>query len=132
MKTAVVLTIAIFSQAIGNIFLSKAMKAVGTGIAGNHGIDLVLQALQNPGLILGTVLLILFFVLYSAALSWADLSFVLPATSFGYILNVAFAHHFLGEPVSSVRWAGTLLIAAGVILVSRSGGSNEKKLQEAL
>jgi uncharacterized membrane protein len=66
-------------------------------------------------------LLIVFFVLFSASLSWADLSFVLPATSFGYVLNVTFAWHFLGETVSATKWMGTILICIGVIAVSRSG-----------
>ena len=69
----------------------------------------------------GTLLLIVFFVLYSAALSWADLSFVLPATAFGYVLNVAAGHYFLGELVSNRRWAGAVIITLGVLFVSRSG-----------
>jgi len=70
---------------------------------------------------LGTALLIVFFVLYSAALSWADLSFVLPATAFGYVLNVAAGHYFLNESVTPTRWAGSVVITLGVFLVSRSG-----------
>jgi drug/metabolite transporter (DMT)-like permease len=70
---------------------------------------------------LGTLLLIVFFVLYSAALSWADLSFVLPATAFGYVLNVAAGYYFLNESVSPARWAGSVVITLGVFLVSRSG-----------
>jgi len=69
----------------------------------------------------GTLLLIVFFVLFSAALSWADLSFVLPATAFGYVLNVAAGNYFLGESVSNRRWAGAAIITLGVLFVSRSG-----------
>ena len=59
------------------------------------------------------MLLIVFFALYSAALSWADLSFVLPATAFGYVLNVAAGYYFLNETVSPIRWAGAVIITAG-------------------
>src|SRR5437870_1220363 len=85
MKTAVVLILAIFAQVAGNICLSK----------GVHGIEneslqaTLLQIVQNPMIWLGILGLAIFFVLYTAALSWADLSFILPATSFGYVLNVA-------------------------------------------
>lgn len=118
MKTSTVLIVAIISQAIGNVFLTKAMKAVTTDY---DLFSTALRAASNPGVWLGTALLIVFFVLYSAALSWADLSFVLPATAFGYVLNVAAGHYFLGESVSPARWAGSAIITLGVFLVSRSG-----------
>ena len=50
-------------------------------------------------------------------LSWADLSYVLPVTAFGYVLNAVLGRVFLGEQVTPARWAGTLLIMAGVVLV---------------
>lgn len=123
MKTACVLIIAIISQAMGNVYLAKAMKAITMASAG-AGDDLIATAARaatSPMLWLGTLLLVVFFVLYSAALSWADLSFVLPATAFGYVLNVAAGHYFLNETVSPARWAGSVIITLGVFLVSRSG-----------
>jgi drug/metabolite transporter (DMT)-like permease len=120
MKTATVLIVAIVSQAIGNVYLTKAMKAV-TSAGADDLMSTVLRAASNPTLWLGTALLIVFFALYSAALSWADLSFVLPATAFGYVLNVAAGHYFLSESVSPSRWAGSAIITLGVFLVSRSG-----------
>jgi len=128
MKTASVLFLAILAQATGNIFLSKAMKHV-SGAPGAQGLlPYVLQLAQNPMIWIGTALLILFFLLYSASLSWADLSFVLPATSFGYILNVALAHYFLNEAVSPLRWIGTVLVAIGVLFVSKAGAKSVKEI----
>jgi drug/metabolite transporter (DMT)-like permease len=121
MKTAAVLIIAIISQAIGNVYLTKAMKAVTAAGAGDDLMSTALRAAGSPTLWLGTALLIVFFALYSASLSWADLSFVLPATAFGYVLNVAAGHYFLNESVSPARWAGSAIITLGVLLVSRSG-----------
>jgi drug/metabolite transporter (DMT)-like permease len=121
MKTAVVLVLAIISQAIGNVFLTKGMKALASaGDAGNW--PSFLQAgVQSRELWIGTIFLLGFFVLFSAALSWADLSFVLPATSFGYVLNVACGYYILNETVTQKRWVGALVITLGVVLVSRSG-----------
>ena len=122
MKTAVVLVVAIVSQAVGNVFLTRAMKLItNPAVGGDDLLSTILRAITNPTLWLGTALLIVFFVLYSAALSWADLSFVLPATAFGYVLNVAAGHYFLSESVTPARWAGSLIITLGVFLVSRSG-----------
>jgi len=119
MKTAAVLTLAILSQAAGNVCLTKGMKALAAGDLGLA--DKILIGAQTPMLWAGTALLIVFFALYSAALSWVDLSFVLPATSFGYVLNVACGYYFLNEQVRPSRWVGALVITLGVVLVSRSG-----------
>ena len=127
MKTAVVLITAIVAQALGDVFLTKGMKAIESLESGaasdsvSQVIHIGLQAIQSPMVWFGTLLLIVFFALFSAALSWADLSFVLPATAFGYVLNVAAGSYFLGESVSNRRWIGAAIITLGVLFVSRSG-----------
>ena len=130
MKTAAVLIIAIVAQAAGNVLLTRGMKTVaamatgdGSGLMNtmSQSLHAAWQAARSPEVLVGTVLLIVFFALYSAALSWADLSFVLPATAFGYVLNVAAGHYFLDEKVTSARWIGSLIITLGVVCVSRSG-----------
>ena len=129
MKTAIVLITAIVAQAFGDVCLTKGMKAIasldangaGPGESLSQASHIALQAMQSPMVWVGTLLLIVFFTLFSAALSWADLSFVLPATAFGYVLNVAAGNYFLGESVSNRRWAGALIITLGVLFVSRSG-----------
>jgi|WetSurMetagenome_2_1015567.scaffolds.fasta_scaffold381727_3 drug/metabolite transporter (DMT)-like permease len=122
MKTAIVLSAAMLSQTIGDVLLSRGMKQTDHLVWARpeSWMDSLLKIIALPDVWLGTVFLILFFALFSAALSWADLSFVLPATSFGYVLNVAAAHLFLGEKVTMAKWAGSLLICAGVLAVSRS------------
>src|SRR5262245_48768427 len=123
MKTAVVLVLAIVAQAIGDVFLTRGMKALPSIDAGEAAglLTLFVHGLQSPALWIGTALLIVFFALYSAALSWADRSFVLPVTAFGFVLNVACGYYFLQETISSRRWIASLVITVGVVLVSRSG-----------
>lgn len=140
MKTAVVLITAIVAQALGDVFLTKGMKAIVALETGRGGVSesisqvshLALQAIQSPMVWVGTLLLIVFFVLFSAALSWADLSFVLPATAFGYVLNVAAGNYFLNETVSNRRWAGAAIITLGVLFVSRSGQRSGETTCEGL
>ena len=122
MKTAVVLLLAMLAQAGGDVCLSKGMRYIGAAsqLEGHEMVSLILGGLANPTIWLGMGLLGVFFGLYVTALSWADLSFVLPATAFGYILNVACGYYFLHEAVTPTRWAGSLLICLGIFCVSRS------------
>jgi drug/metabolite transporter (DMT)-like permease len=52
-----------------------------------------------------------------ALLSWAQVSFVVPATAANYVVGAVGAKFLLKERVSQARWAGLLLVAAGVALV---------------
>jgi len=114
-KTILVLIPAIFAQAGGNVLLSMRMREIGSS-----WLPLVPRAVESPTLWFGTALLIVSFVLFATALSWADLSFVVPAISAEVVLNVMFANYFLHEVVSLTRWTGVLLISIGVLLVLRS------------
>ncbi len=127
-KTILVLIPAIFAQAAGNVFLSMRMKEVGD----SDLLALLPRALESPSLWLGIVLLMVSFVLFAASLSWADLTFVLPAISLEVVVNVVFAEYFLGELVSPTRWAGVALIFFGVILVVRSERQKKRRQQNAL
>lgn len=51
------------------------------------------------------------------ALSWANVSVVVPATAANYALGTLGAKWVLGEQVSRMRWAGVLLVCLGVALV---------------
>ncbi len=129
MKTAIVITIAVLAQAVGNTLLSKGMKDIASQPAFADGFSLMmlLSAMQDPIIWAGIVLLILFFACFLSALSWADLSFVLPATASGYILNVFLAHRYLAEPVSASRWMGSVVIVLGIALVACSTKSSDVK-----
>jgi drug/metabolite transporter (DMT)-like permease len=127
-RTYILLAIAVLSQAAGNVFLSKGMKDIACAVQSAHAgfFPLIFDVAGNPLIWFGTGLLIIFFLLFLTVLSLADLSFVLPVISIEVVANVAFASYFLNEPVSPVRWFGTVLISLGVILVFRSGGNKEE------
>jgi uncharacterized membrane protein len=122
MKTAVVLTIAILANSVGNILLSKGMRDYDS--AAPSVLEWLYRAaghvVTDPWMISGVLLLIVFLSAYMAALSWADLSFVLPATAPAYILTEVLAKIYLHETVTLMRWGGTFLIIIGTCLVARS------------
>jgi len=102
---------------IGDSLLSRGMKQTGS-ISLQHPSDLILAVL-NPSVAIGILLLLGFFASYMTALSWADLTYVLPATSLGYVLLTLIAKFYLHEAVTTSRWIGVLLISAGVGFVTR-------------
>ncbi len=128
MKTAFVITLAVIAQAVANTLLSKGMKVIASMPSFSDGFSLMMlaYALKSPFIWGGIVLLIVFFACFLSAVSWADLSLVLPITALGYILNVFSGSYFLDEPVSPARWIGSVLIVFGVILVSLSGARKDK------
>jgi drug/metabolite transporter (DMT)-like permease len=52
------------------------------------------------------------------ALSWADLTFVMPATAFGYVVVALLSRFWLHEHLSVYRWAGIALIVCAVGFVA--------------
>jgi bacterial/archaeal transporter family protein len=122
MKTLLVLFVAILAQCFGDAFLTRGMKEVGEvdTLAPRELLEIGVEVFSTPYIWLGVGLLATFFGLYLVALSWADLSFVLPVTAFGYVANAAVAWALLGERVPPLRWVGTLIICGGVAVVSRT------------
>lgn len=112
----VVLLAIVFSAAIGDVLLSVGMKQIGA-ISPGRWLDL-LFAIRNPFVALGILCLLIFFGSYLTALSWADLTFVLPATALGYVVVALLSKFFLHESVSASRWVGIGLISAGVGIVA--------------
>jgi drug/metabolite transporter (DMT)-like permease len=102
--------------ACGDVMLSRGMKQFGSISLDNW--TLIFSALLSPWVIAGIVLLIGFMSSYLTALSWADLTYVLPATSMGYIVTAGLAKLFLHETVTPKRWIGILLITIGVGFVA--------------
>ena len=122
MKTKICLFIVVVANALGNVILRHGMQQVGS-IASYRPLDLIfssLRALANPFVLAGVSLLVVFFLAHMIVLSWADLSYVLPMTSTGYILVTVLGWWWLGEAVGPGRWVGTIVITAGVILVGRT------------
>ena len=102
--------------AAGDSMLSHGMKQAGR-ISLHHPLSLILAVL-NPWVAIGILLLLAFFASYMNALSWADLTYVLPATSLGYVLLALVAKFALHEQVSPLRWVGIALISGGVGFVA--------------
>jgi len=119
LKTWLFTAIVVLSNAFGDFFMKRGLPA-SARLAGP--LDYV-GALFQPWVALGVVLLVVWQMSRMALFSWADLSYVLPVTSIGYVLVALIGKVFLREAISPRRWAGILLIMAGVALVGASAPS---------
>lgn len=120
MKIVITVAIAALSAAIGETLMSVGMRRYGVISLTDpaHLVTLVLSVVRNPYVFMGVAFLAVFFFLYLAALSWADLSYVLPLTAMSYIFAALMAKFALKEDVSWQRWLGTMIIVIGVSFVA--------------
>ena len=122
MKLVLAILVQMTAVTVGDLLLAKGVRLLGpipvTSIA---SIFIYLgKALSSAYVVTGIVFLALSFFTWIAVLSRADLSFALPLTAIGYVLNAFAARLVLHEHISPVRWLGTLVICLGVLIISRS------------
>lgn len=115
-KYLVLLGVAVFAVT-GDSLVSRGMKQLG-GVSLHHLPGIILVVFR-PEVAIGVLFLLAFFACYIAALSWADLTYVLPTTSISFILLTLVARFILHENVSLTRWLGVLLISIGVGFVTQ-------------
>ncbi len=111
-----VLLAVMVTASFGDALLSRGMGQIGP--VDIHNLSLLWSALLNPYIIGGTVLLIGFFAAYMTALSFADLTFVMPATALAYVMTALLSRYWLHEHLSPYRWAGIALIVCAVGFVA--------------
>ncbi|HVB28444.1 MAG TPA: EamA family transporter [Terriglobia bacterium] len=127
-KTFVLLALMVTFGSSGDVLLSQGMKRLGEihSWAPERAITFFSRAFGSGTIWLAIALLILFLVSYMLVLSWADFSYVSPASAIGYVMVALMGYFFLGEHVPTTRWIGVCLICAGVIVV---GGTHPSTTQ---
>ncbi len=119
----------VLTASFGDALLSRGMAqiVVQRGQVDLHHLPLLFHALANPNVIAGIVLLIGFFASYMTALSWADLTFVMPATAFGNVVIALISRFLLHETLSWSRWLGILLLTSAVGFVANRPARTDLK-----
>lgn len=127
-KLILILLLGLLFEACGVVFLSKGLKETGQ-VKITHISDvlrLVKLAATNGNILLGVFLEAVFFGALLYLMSQADLGFVWPLTALGFVLTTLAAKFILHEEVSSLRWAGVILIVAGAVLITWSEKTKPK------
>lgn len=122
LKTYLLIVLMVILGPLGNVLLGKGMKRIGAATAWNPPEILhFLVQLSRSGVIwTGVACLMAFFAAYMLVLSWADYSYVQPASAMAYGMVALLGHYLLGETVTPLRWAGVLIICAGVLVVGHT------------
>ena len=124
-KTKLLTLFVVSTNVLGNFAMSWGLKhqSVDLGLSPIGYIRMIF----TPWVLLGTSLLILWLLSRMTLLGWADLSYVLPVTSVGYVMSAILGRIFFGEQVTWHRWLGTGLIVAGIVFVGLTTANTTKE-----
>jgi EamA-like transporter family len=133
-RIALFLGITILAGTGGELLVAHAMRLAArtsadattsdltrtSGVARSGIVGLLERGLRPGAFWIGIALQAVAFFALLALLSWADLSFVVPATALNYVVGAAGSALFLREQVNRTRWAGVLLVCIGVAVMCAS------------
>jgi len=129
LKTYIFLVLIVLFSSSGNIFLSQGMKQIGA-VRIRSASDLVrlfVEIFSDGWIWMGIAALLLFLGCFMVVLSWADYSFISPASASSYIVVPLVGHFLLGEKVPPLHWAGIMIICVGVGLVRHTAPSTTRE-----
>lgn len=118
-----ILVFIMLGASVGDALLSRGMREVGP--VSLHHLTLLFHALLNPWVLAGITVLISFMGSYMTALSWADLTFVQPATAFGNVVTALIGRLWLHEAITPMRWLGIGCIVIGVGFIANGPSRTE-------
>ncbi len=120
MLNLILLAVVVVTGAMGEVFSTQAMKHAGEIHTLHVGrlLRILGRAFRHPRFALSLLLMAVSFFTYLVFLARTDLSFAVPATALGYVVESLVARSMLGEQLNGRRWAGILVVCAGVALVS--------------
>ncbi len=116
-KTWLAIAIIALADSTGDLCLARGMKQIGE--VNLKSIKSLVQQISkiiiNRLIILGVFCQAVAFLSFISVLSWADVSFVRPATALTYISSILGAKFWLKEKVSLGRFIGIIFIVIGLI-----------------
>ena len=122
LKTYVSLLLIVLFAPLGNVLLSKGMRGIGSARDWEPSelLHILIRILTSGYIWLGIACLLMFFVAYMLVLTWADYSYVQPASAFSYAVVAVLGLLLLGEKVNLLRWSGIAVICVGVFIVGHT------------
>ncbi len=108
--------------AVGQVSLKQAMNQVGGfGTLSLQNIfEFIIKVSGNPFAWLGFALYIVSAFMWLIVLSHTSLSFAYPFASVTFVLILFLSTIVLNEGISALRWAGSIVIIIGLLMITRS------------
>jgi drug/metabolite transporter (DMT)-like permease len=127
-KLLLILLIGLVFEAAGVVCLKKGITKVGEvrQVSAAEIVRVVKAGATSPSVLLGVFFEALFFGCLLILMAESDISFLWPLTALSFVMTTVAALVFLGERVSSVRWAGVVFIMIGAGLISYSEHAKPK------
>jgi drug/metabolite transporter (DMT)-like permease len=109
----------VFAGTGGELCVTRAMKEIGEvhDFRPAALVRFLFKALTVGWMWMGVAMMAVAFFALLAALSFENVSFVVPVTALSYAAGSIGAVLFLGERISLQRWIGVLIVCAGVVIV---------------
>jgi drug/metabolite transporter (DMT)-like permease len=103
----------------GELCVSRGMKEVGEvhDFRPAALVRFVFRSLMVRWMWLGVAMMAMAFFALLAALSFENVSFVVPVTALSYAAGAIGAVTFLREKISAQRWLGVAIVCVGVTIV---------------
>ena len=122
LKTIVLILFMVSVAPLGDMFLGKGMKRVPPMASWlpSDVFHFFFQAFTSGTIWLAIGLLLVFFVAYLLVLSWADYTYVLPASSVSNLVIALLGYFVLHEVITPTRWTGVAIICTGVFIVGHT------------
>jgi uncharacterized membrane protein len=129
-KTVVVCVVVVGTNVLGNYALKRGLDHVG--VIETWSVMPYIRAFFEPWVAVGVAVMVGWIIARLSLLSWADLTYVLPVTSFSYVFSAVAGAVYLHERVASVHWAGICFVTVGVALVAPTspGTVNDRELDK--
>ena len=119
MREAILFLIIIVAGTGGELCVTRAMKDIGE--VHDFRPAALLRFMRRAFLVgwmwIGIAMMTVAFFALLAALSFENVSFVVPVTALSYGAGAVGAMLFLRERISLQRWVGVLIVCAGVTIV---------------
>jgi drug/metabolite transporter (DMT)-like permease len=122
LKTVPLILLSIALGPLGNVLLGRGMKGVGpVHVTSLQDFLSIAQRTFSSGYLwMGIACLLAFFLVHMLLLTWADYSYVQPATALAYASVAVLSRFVLHEVISPLRWCGVVTICLGVLIVGRT------------
>jgi len=120
-KSIILILVSISIAVGGQLLLKIGLNKIGSiSVTSFSSLgQLFFGIIKSPLVLTGLFCYVISAAIWLVVLSAVDLSFAYPFIGLTYVLILIISKFVLKEDVNPIRWIGTAVITAGVILISR-------------